>query len=155
VNPVELLGKTATEEAVREFLAAHAGPLSVQPVDPDLPERRYWVAPSAEVELLADAADRITTIFLYVAAEGHQPYRGPLPRGVQPHMTQEEVRGILGAPAFERPARELQYLGRSGPSDRYDYGDYSIHFQYSEAHGGFEVVALMTSAVVPERDDVH
>jgi hypothetical protein len=154
-KPLNLLGRPIGDRDVALFVESFAHTLRLS-VNPDLPERRYFVGDSGEIELLADEHENIQVIFLYLGGyKGHRPYRGPLPFGLHVGMSQEEVRATLGVPQFERPAAEVKYLGRFGPIERYDHGRHSLHFQYSEAHGGIEQVTLSVAAAVPESGNLH
>jgi hypothetical protein len=110
----------------------------------------YWSFYSGGVAILAGVDHTIQAVFLYAGGhEGYAAYSGPLPWGVRLDLTQSEFHRLLGAPAFSMQAREVPFLGRKGPMERYDRPALSLHVEFSAATGQPLVLCLMAPNTVP------
>jgi len=111
----------------------------------------YYSFFSSGLALLTDSEGVVRAAFLYKGGvEGFESYVGPLPHNLDMTLTQSAVRSHLGDPAFARPAGESPPLAHKGPMDRYDFGPFSMHLEYSADSGEILVVTLMTPSSVPQ-----
>jgi hypothetical protein len=155
-DPVLLLGRHVDDAAVQSFLLGAGGSHVREPIDEDLPDRQYVSSDDSGVELSIDPQGYVRVVYLHLDGHESKPgYSGSLPCGLHAGITQREARALLGVPQFAQPARELALLGRYGPVDRYDYPEFSVHLQYSEAAVRLELVTLMVPSAVPGRDTSH
>ena len=152
-DPSDLLARSVDDADIRRYLAEHE---ATSQMEPELDSIYYSLGRSG-IQLLVEGARTIQSVFLY--GVGHEtglgPYIGPLPFGLSMDLRRVEVRAALGPPSFEAPAREVAYLGRMDPMERYDLPSCSIHLEYAEPDGKILVVTLMTPEAVPRSETVH
>jgi hypothetical protein len=151
-GPEGLLGRALEEPEVSAYLSQYG----CLPKPDDDEDRLYWSFCDAGVAILTTPNKVIETVFLYNAKhEGYSTYVGPIPLGLRLDQGRWAFRDRLGQPTFQRPAGEVEHLGRKGPMERYDLPSFSIHIEYAEATGQVLVMTLMEPTVVPGADDLH
>ncbi len=148
-DPIELLGKSVEAPDVETYLSSLGRTTSEEDDDEDVEKGEYLSFPDAGMELETEEGV-IAAVFLYLGGQdGFAAYRGPMPLGTGFDDTQAVIRSALGAPNFQMPAKELPFLGRNGPIDRYDSPSHSVAFDFHETSGRLQLVTLMHPAAVP------
>lgn len=113
----------------------------------------YWFSDKGNgIELICSNQYLIRSIFLHSGRnkrEKSRPYPYPLLEGLSFDSSRENVRLALGKPTVEGAPRRIPGLGDYGAYDRYDYVDWSIHFQYALNSEQIEMVTLMSKECVP------
>lgn len=88
---------------------------------------------------------RISTIFLYAdGVDGYQGYRGDLGK-LRINSSKQMVRFLFGQPSVVREDIGLEVLGTPLIHDRYDYAEYSYHFQYDHSGKRLELLTIMSA----------
>ena len=152
-EPLELLGRRLDDTDVQVYLSL-LGPAS-EPEEEDNDEGvekigEYVSFMDSGVEIESEAGV-VQAVFLYPGGEdGFAAYRGPMPLATSMTDTQSDIRRLLGTPTFHMPAKELPFLGRRGPVDRYDRPAYSVAFDYDEHSGGIRLLTVMHPDAVPK-----
>ena len=105
-----------------------------------------YIFPENGVDLVCDADERVTTIFLYF----HETRRFEGDLLDLPFLfTRRQVMERLGPPSRSGGRTNDPVLGEYGPWDRYAMPDYSIHVQFREDADRIKQITLMRADVVP------
>ena len=146
-NIAALLGKALSDYEAAAYLLSLG---SREDVQEDQEGSRFANFPDAGVSLIHED-ERIVTVFLFTAGhQGQVAFAGEAPLGIRLSMTQKDVRSVLGVPQFQMKAKELTFLGRKGPVDRYDTPALSMAFDYDEHTGRILMLTLMLPECVPK-----
>jgi|SRR5688572_6576797 len=113
----------------------------------DLEELRInYIFPENGVDLVCDAEERVTTIFLY----SDQTRRFEEDLLDLPFLfTRRQVIECLGPPSKSGGRTNDPVLGEYGPWDRFAMPDYSIHVQFRVDADRINLITLMRADVVP------
>ena len=88
---------------------------------------------------------RIASIFLYAEGhDGYQAYRGNL-GNLRLGASKQTVRFLFGQPSAARETADFEVLGTVPIYDRYDYDEFSYHFQYDEIETRLRMLTIMSS----------
>ncbi len=135
--PVDALGKSLEE--LRDYLDLPAGGQRFDISD----DTALWSLRGAGVAaLLVDG--RVNTLFLYSDGyEGFSGYQGET-GGLRLDSSKQVVRFKFGYPTMHRESETTEVLGTVPNFDRYDYDDYSLHFQYDEPGTRMTMLSIMS-----------
>jgi len=115
-------------------------------VDEDLDEPLvYFEFKDHGVDFTCRDADKISTIFFSATGEAARIFELPT------SLTRDEVRDRFGVPNASGEAMVDPVLGEYGPHLRYDYPDYSVHFEYFPDRDKMKLITLMIPSVVPSK----
>jgi hypothetical protein len=143
-SAVDFLGAHENSAGLRQWMDALPGDKTVLPSD----DRHYLEFMEAGVALQFDSESSILeTILLYT--EGHDEYsgyQGELPNGIDFGHSRNEVRKRLGKPEKSGAADKRD---QTPAWDRYNFGTYGLHVQYSEDEQSIDLLTLMTPEAMP------
>ena len=92
--------------------------------------------------------ERVSSIYLYAdGVDGYKGYRGDLGK-LRIDASKQIVRFLFGQPSLVREDAELKVLGTPLVHDRYDYADFSCHFQYDESGKRLQLMTIMSAYAV-------
>jgi hypothetical protein len=147
-DATEMLGRGIDDPAVRRFLEG-LGEVTESSLDEEQGASHYVAVVSAGIEVISEDGV-IQALSLYSGlTPGTARYVGSLPLGLAIDSRRQEVRRLLGHPQFEREAADIEYLGRLGPTDRYDGPDFSVALDYDERTEKVTMVQLLLPTAVP------
>jgi len=137
MKPIELLGKEFTQ------IAGLLNSSGIEEVFDDLEEDEeqfYSVsAKDKSWELKIGNGNIVEAVFLYLDY-GFESFEG-----VSKSTTREEILIKYGTPARSGDEREVQFLGRYGAWDRYNYGNYCVHFEHEVGSNTVKKITVMLS----------
>lgn len=137
----ELLGKSVTD--VLPFTPFCDWSFE-RSVDEDLDEPLvYFEFKDHGVNFTCRDTEKISTVFFTAAGEAADFFKLPT------SLTRDEVRLQFGPPSASGEGMIDPVLGTYGPYDRYDYPDYSAHFEFFPDREKIKQITLMMSSVVP------
>jgi len=143
IKAAELLGKTMTDVLPT---APFCNWQFERSADEDLDEPLvYFEFKAHGIDFTCRDTGRISTIFFSPAGEAAKIFELPT------SLARNEIRDQFGEPDASGEGMVDAVLGAFGPYDRYDYPDYSAHFEYFPDQDKIKLVTLMTSSVVPSR----
>lgn len=149
---IQLIGTNVRSEAkdTLERLARFRAEVEEFEADEGLPPRYYLSAESEGIQIQHSESGRVQVIFLYGEGEsGFSQYRGPLIAGLTFNSSSSEIRKALGEPKFYAPPQTVPGLGSYGESLRYNFPEYSVHFQMKDNGRGLALVTVMAPEQVP------
>ena len=110
---------------------------------------RYLESKAGGVAIKHSDEGKIEAIFLMSEGrDGFSQYRGDLGCGLTFLCSPDQLVRAFGEPSLHRPAADGLFNQRTGEIMRFDYPEYSIHFQFRADEPGIELITLMTSADV-------
>jgi hypothetical protein len=113
----------------------------------DLEEPRIdYIFPQNGMDLICDADDRLTTIFLY--ADETRCFKEDL-LDLPFSLTRKQVIECLGPPSKSGGPINDPVLGECGSWDRFARSEYSIHVEFRVDADRIKMVTLMRADVVP------
>ena len=93
--------------------------------------------------LLTD--ERISSIYLYAdGVDGYTGYSGDL-GDLRIDTSKQIVRFLFGVPSVKREMADIELLGTALAWDRYDYDDYSYHFQYDDSGKRLQMLTILSA----------
>jgi hypothetical protein len=96
--------------------------------------------------LMKDA--KVVSLFLYANGhDGFSGYRGDLGK-LRTDSAKQTIRFLFGLPSQAREAASSKVLGTFPIYDRYDYDDYSYHFQYDPYGIRLQMLTTMSAEEV-------
>lgn len=148
---------TGIANSVVDFLGAHQSSAGLRKWVENLPGdmttsesdgRHYLEFMEAGVALQFDSKSSILeTILLYSKGlDEYSAYQGQLPDGIGFGHSRTEVRKRLGKPEQSGAASKRDQIP---PWDRYNFGTYGLHVQYSDNEQSIELVTLMLPGAMP------
>jgi hypothetical protein len=143
---VNLLGRWLDDSELRRFIRD----LGESPSVLEEEDGTYYEFPSAGLAILFDVNPRVKAIYLH--REGHDNYRGfggALPQNLSFGKSRKDVMKLLGAPSQQGGGKSSLLYARVPKWVRYDYGDYSLHAQFSPDEKLSLVTVMVPSAVPP------
>jgi hypothetical protein len=137
VTASSLLGLTVEQlVAMRPELIVHDDPVEIQ--EPDI--HAYAAHPDGEFEAVFNSARVVDTVFVY--------RQSPLLEGIIPFSaSRKDVLAQFGEPSARGDDKVVKYLGAQGAWDRFDYPEWSLHFQYAVGSDRLKLVTVMTREV--------
>ena len=129
-----LLGSTVEElVAWRPDLIVHDDPSEIQVADTSA----YVSDPDGEFEVVCNGKGLVDTVFVF----RHSPLiDGMIGFG----KSRKELLAQLGTPTASGGEVVDRYLGPQGAWDRFDYSEWSVHFQYVVGGDRVERITVMT-----------
>lgn len=132
-----MLGLTIEKLVARwPELIVHDDPSEIQ--EPDT--HAYVCHASGEFEAVCNSDRVVDTVFVY----------GPssLLEGIATFSASRgDVLARFGEPSAGGQEKVVKHLGARGAWDRFDYPEWSLHFQYAVASDGLQTVTIMTRDV--------
>jgi hypothetical protein len=144
---VNLLGRSLDDFELRRFIRDLGESLRILEEE----DGTYYEFPSAGLAILFDIDLRVKAMYLH--REGHDNYRGfggGLPKNLSFDKSRKDVMKLLGAPSQQGGGKSSVLYARVPEWVRYDYGDYSLHAQFSP-DGKLSLVTVMIPSAVPPR----
>jgi hypothetical protein len=136
---VDVLGRLKDDDLVRAVFE-HYGLKHVPAAD--LGTRKGYENPREGIELAAEEGI-VTSVHLHSAGhDGHEQFRGPLPRGITFEDTRSTARARLGKPSSSGEPRQ-DYLGKISAWDNWRFPEYALRLSYKKSSGSVEYVTLM------------
>jgi len=137
VTASSLLGLTVEQMvAQRPELIVHDDPTEIQ--EPDT--HAYATHPDGEFEVVFNSARVADTVFVYRQSsllEGRISFSA----------SRKDVLAQFGKPAASGDEKTVNFLGAQGAWDRFDYPEWSLHFQYVVGGDHLKLVTFMTREV--------
>jgi hypothetical protein len=132
-----LLGMTVKElVAWRPDLIVHDDPSEIQVSDTSA----YVTHPDGEFEIVCNGNGVADTIFVFRET--------PLLDGIVGFgKPRKEILAQLGVPSASGEEKVVKYLGAQGAWDRFDYSEWSIHFQFMVGSDRLEKLTVMTREI--------
>ena len=132
-----LLGLTIGQLlALRPELTIHDERAEIQ--EPDT--YAYASHPDGEFEAVCNSARVVDTVFVYRSS--------PLLDGIISFSaSRRDVLAQFGEPSASGEEKVVKYLGAQGAWDRFDYPEWSLHFQYVVGSDRLELVTAMSPEV--------
>jgi hypothetical protein len=110
----------------------------------------YFGARSLGVSFVAEGG-RVVAVHVHVLPEmGYRPYSHPLSHGLQPEMTRQVVRGLLGVPYRAGEQTSIPVLGASPAWDLFEVDCVCLNVQYRLEGPGLSLLSFMLPEAVPE-----
>ena len=102
--------------------------------------RAYALHPDGEFEVVFNGSGVVDTVFVYRESR-------LLDGLVQFSNSRQDLISQFGKPSLSGEEQVDKYLGPQGAWDRFDYNDWSIHFQYQPGSMHVKRVTVMTAEV--------
>ncbi|MDX3195646.1 hypothetical protein PV458_45205 [Streptomyces sp. MN03-5084-2B] len=137
---VDALGRMKNDELVRSLFQYYG--LKHYPVA-DLGTTKGYENPQEGIELTIEDGI-VTSVHMHAAGhEGHQQFRGPLPRGITFRDTRSTARAKFGKPSSSGEPKQHYLLGKTSAWDKWRFPEYILHLSYNSSSGSIEDVTLM------------
>ena len=141
IKAVDLLGKSATDVLPTAPFCNWSFERSV---DENLDEPLvYFEFADQGIDFTCRDVERISTIFFRATGEAAKVFELPT------SLTRDEIRDQFGTPSASGEGMVDPVLGTYGPYDRYDYPEYSAHFEFFRDQDKIKLITFMTQSVVP------
>ncbi|WP_103335720.1 hypothetical protein [Amycolatopsis sp. CA-126428] len=142
---VDALGRMKNDDLVQS-LFKHYG-LKHCPAA-DLGTRKGYENPQEGIELTVDDGI-VTSVHLHSAGhDGHEEFRGPLPRGITFGDTRSTARARFGKPSSSGEPKQHR-MGKTSAWDNWRFPEYTLHLSYKRSSGSVEHVTLMPADCEP------
>ena len=142
VDYVSILGKSITDVPIDK--SEYSVDYNDLGVDENIEPTWVVKAKDGRYEMIASIDKTIRTIFIFPIQGKLDGFEFDALRG------RTFILDKMGAPSKSGPEMVLPILGKKGGFDRYDFDDYSIHFEYTPGQQGIEKITLMLPTVIKD-----